>query len=134
MYNRHMLSSYFPLPVPDVTRPWGADCSACVGFCGGHYLEPENAWKCVQEKGMGVCQTKPPSVVLQSVFNLSEKKGEDLLKNENALNDIAKEVLLTPNDVKMWIDNREQGKLLQLEQPKKVHINDESLYISIPSP
>lgn len=97
--------SYFPLPVPDVTRPWGADCSACVGFCGGHYLEPENAWKCVQEKGMGVCQTKPPSVVLQSVFNSSEKKGEDLLKNENALNDIAKEVLLTPNDVKMWIEH-----------------------------
>ena len=97
--------SYFPLPVPDVTRAWGADCSACVGFCGGHYLEPENAWKCVQEKGMGVCQTKPPSVVLQSVFNSSEKKGEDLLKNENALNDIAKEVLLTPNDVKMWIEH-----------------------------
>lgn len=48
---------------------------------------------------MGVCQTKLPSVVLQSVFNLSEKKGEDLLKNENALNDIAKEVHLTPNDV-----------------------------------
>lgn len=59
----------------------------------------------VQEKGMGVCQTKPPSVVLQSVFNSSEKKGEDLLKNENALNDIAKEVLLTPNDVKMWIEH-----------------------------
>lgn len=28
-----------------------------------------------------------------------------MLKNENALNDIAKEVLLTPNDVKMWIEH-----------------------------
>ena len=43
--------TYFPLPIPDTTRPWGADCNVCTGFCAGHYLKPEDAWKSYQEKG-----------------------------------------------------------------------------------
>ena len=37
--------SYFLLPIPDVDRPWGSDCSSCTGFCAGHYKKPEEAWK-----------------------------------------------------------------------------------------
>ena len=120
--------SYFPLP--DVTRPWGADCSACGGFCGGHYLEPEDTWKYIQEKGTDVCQPKPPSVVLQNTFNSSEKKGEDLLENGSGLKDIAKYVLLTPNEVKICIEHlkgiksrRQQGakKAAATRATKKVH-------------
>lgn len=131
--NRHgflLDHPYFPLPVPAVTRPWGADCSACGGFCGRQYLEPEDTWKYIQEKGTDVCQTKPPSVVLQNTFNSSEKKGEDLLENGSGLKDIAKYVLSTPNEVKICIEHlkgiksrRQQGakKAAATRATKKVH-------------
>ena len=96
--------TYFPLPIPDTTRPWGADCNVCTGFCAGHYLKPEDAWKSYQEKGESICQIDPPSLTLQKLFTANVKKNLDLLKDENALRDIAKQVLLTPSEVTMWIE------------------------------
>ena len=33
-------TSFIPLPVVDVSRPWGRpDCEECGGFCHGHYQE-----------------------------------------------------------------------------------------------
>ena len=111
--------TYFPLPIPDTTRPWGADCNVCTGFCAGHYLKPEDAWKSYQEKGESICQIDPPSLTLQKLFTANVKKNLDLLKDENALRDIAKQVLLTPSEVTMWIEHLKAIKARRKKGAKK---------------
>jgi hypothetical protein len=111
--------SYFPLPIPDVDRPWGGDCTSCSGFCAGHYKKPEDAWKSYQEKDKTICQIKPPSVTLLERFDESVKKGFDLLGDENRINELAKQVLLTSNEVKMWLKHLKAIKLRRKEGAKK---------------
>ncbi|CAB4041217.1 Chromatin modification-related YNG2 [Paramuricea clavata] len=111
--------SYFPLPIPDVDRPWGGDCTSCSGFCAGHYKKPEDAWKSYQEKSKTICQIKPPLVTLLERFDESVKKGFDLLGDENRINELAKQMLLTPNEVKMWLKHLKAIKLRRKEGAKK---------------
>ena len=109
--------SYFPLPIPDVDRPWVGNRSSCCGFCSGHYKKPEDAWKTYQEKGKAICQIKPPSVTIQE--HASAKKGSDLLRDENMINNIAKQILLTPNEVKMCLEHLKASKLRRKEAAKQ---------------
>ena len=52
--------SYFPLAIPDDTKPWGAECEQCSGDCAGHYLKPEEAWASFQQHGEKIVQKDPP--------------------------------------------------------------------------
>ena len=73
--------TYFRLPVPDPTGPWGADCSDCQGPCPGHYMKPREAWLHVQVHENKVFQTEPSSVVLQREFDQSIKEGKNINKS-----------------------------------------------------
>ena len=82
-----------PLPVADPERPWGGlTCSECKGFCAGHYLKPENALTCSSEA------SDPPSVVVAQAFKS---------KSINSVDELARKVLLTPEQVQMWITHHE---------------------------
>ena len=52
-------------------------------------------------------------------FDESVKKGFDLLGDENRINELAKQVLLTPNEVKMWLKHLKAIKLRRKEGAKK---------------
>lgn len=58
-------------------------------------------------------------MTIQELFDASEKKGSDLLRDENMINNIAKQVLLTPNEVKMWLQHLKAIKLRRKEGAKK---------------
>ena len=45
------------------------------------------------------------------LFDTSEKKGSDLLRDENVINNVAKQVSLTPNEVKIWLEHLKAIKL-----------------------
>ena len=85
--------SYLPLPVPDSERPWGSQtCSTCKGFCAGHYSKYVDTNDPAALKSI-----KPPSVVLKQKF--SE------LVNKLVTEDDARSVLLSVEDMKIWIDH-----------------------------
>ena len=91
---------HLPLPRVDPNRPWGDEnCNECGGFCTGHYLldsvtdtgDPNWLNDAVQ----------PPSIILKN----RSKDYEHSLDPEAFVSDVAKAVLLAPEDVKLWFDH-----------------------------
>lgn len=111
--------SYLPLPVADPMRPWGSqNCSTCKNFCAGHYstkyvdTNDPAALKCL----------KPPSVVLKQMF--SELGGNPV--TDEFVEDAARSVLLSVEDIKIWIDhlttvveNRKRGAVKAAETRRR---------------
>ena len=101
--------SYLPIPIPDPARPWGStDCSECEGKCYGHFLPPEVAMLSPRQ-GM----IKPPSAYIKEMFD-KLKSGPSELQVE----EVAKTVLLPPEEVSMWLkhlqtikENRKKGAI-----------------------
>ena len=108
-----------PFPVPDPAQPWGSTtCTKCPGFCAGHYLKAEEA-----VKSSAVPAKQPPSMVLKEFFL---KHGDN--PSEAHLENVAKETLLSVNEVQLWMqhlktvdDNRKRGaaKAARTRQNKK---------------
>ena len=112
--------THIPFPIQDPERPWGNDkCPDCSGFCAGHYklslidVSDEAAIKSV---------LKPPSTYIKEVFNIKKSVTEEDIRQ------LAKEVLLPVNEVKIWInhlqsviENRRRGarKAAATRQSKK---------------
>ena len=111
--------TYFPLPVPDPTRPWGADCSGCQGPCPGHYMKPREAWLHVQAHGNKVFQTEPPSVVLQREFDQSIKEGKNIIEDEVKKAKLAKDTHLTVQEITMWLNHLHDVKMRRSKGAKK---------------
>ncbi len=55
-------------------------------------------------------------------FDESVKKGFDLLGDENRINELAKQMLLTPNEVNMWLKHLKSIKLRGKEGTKKAAV------------
>ena len=89
--------SYFPLPVPDPTQPWGnAGCEKCKGVCHGHFLPPQNALM-----SSLLPMSKPPSEILKDAFNqLKERSPSDDLITE-----VAQKTLLSKEEVILWFNH-----------------------------
>ena len=101
---------YIPLPIPDPNQQWGSSsCTKCSGFCRGYHLSPEAALLSNLPK-----QNKPPSTMIKEACN-SLKPDESLA--EATINKLARQCLLSTEEVQMWCDhlvtvkkNRKRGK------------------------
>lgn len=118
-YNGGPLLTYFPFPVPDPSKPWGAECSSCQGQCAGHYMKPQDAWLHAQEHGNKVFQSEPPSVVLQNAFNRAIKLGRDILEDGAEVESLARETHLTLQETLMWLENLKQIRMRRVQGAKK---------------
>jgi hypothetical protein len=102
---------FFPAPTPDPDRPYGnTDCEECSGFCAGHYMKPSKLMSHVKSGGE-LSKTIPPSQVLLKAYKSCTGFPSDVF-----INATAKEVLLKPENVKMWFrhleiveNNRKEG-------------------------
>ena len=119
-YNGGPATSYLPDPIPDPTRPWGSnDCPECPGeTCYGHFMMPDQALLST----LPVVK-KPPSAIIREVF----ERHKDCPLTEDEITSTSKDVLLSPNEVKMWLahlqtvkNNRKRGaKKAALTRQKK---------------
>ena len=95
--------SFVPLPIPDPERGPGAACKSCKDKCNGHYLVPERQYEHFMKHEL-LSSVQPPSKILKEFVkthaNWSEKDLEEL----------AKKCLLDISDVKMWLQNLNNGK------------------------
>ena len=84
--------SYLPIPIPDPKRPWGdRNCASCPGHCSGHYL---NAQDRIKEYYTGNGTTKVSNPPSETFKILTKKATADI--------EIAKQMLLPVDEVKMW--------------------------------
>ena len=91
---------FFPSPTPDPDRPYGnKDCKECVSFCAGHYMKPCEILSYVKS-GKSLPDPIPPSQVLSATFTKCIGFPTD-----DVINSTAKQVLLKPEDVKMWFQH-----------------------------
>ena len=66
--------------------------------CSGHYLKFEDLWEHVSNDGK--MPSEPPSEVLLKEFN-----RHHVIPDDRRLKEIAKEVLLSQDETKMWFDH-----------------------------
>ena len=105
--------NFFPFPTPDPDRPYGNnECAECSGFCAGHYMKPSKLISYVKSAGQ-LSEAIPPSQVLLKAYKSCAGFPSDVF-----INAIAKEVLLKPENVKMWFrhleivdENRRKGAI-----------------------
>lgn len=94
--------SFLPIPTPDPTRPFGNDaCTECSGFCAGHYMKLNELLDYVNS-GNNLPKAKPPSEILLE----AHKKWKGIPDNSAVLA-IAKEALLPPEEVRLWLKHSE---------------------------
>ena len=92
---------FLPLPVPDPKRPWGSkECKNCNGFCTGHFI-------CL-EKVLAIDSSYLPAAYTYLLVLLSRKAFEKAQKESRNLNseeveEVAKQTLLSTEDVEMWV-------------------------------
>ena len=95
-YSGGPLVSYIPLPIPDPSRPWGrTNCDECKGMCYDHFLKPSEALKSTLTP-----MASPPSTAIKEAFEkLTVYPPPD---HELVCNEVAKRVLLSPDQIRMW--------------------------------
>ena len=81
-YTDGPLVSCLPLPVHDVSRPWGSQCSDCKGKCYGHYLNATDTLSSIGTCKSSMCE--PPSIVLEKAFKLKGPSPSDSIIDELA--------------------------------------------------
>lgn len=112
-----------PLPVPDTDRPWGCtSCSTCKGFCAGHYKL--KLVDITNKKELSAVPS-PPSVELKKLFDKS-----DGTISEDAIQDVARKVLLPPEECRIWLnhlqivsENRRRGAKKAAETRRGKRVN-----------
>ena len=117
---------YLPFPFPDPKRPYGGSCETCKDFCCGHYITKlVNITNPQDVKSI----LMPPSVVLKESF--AKQAATEIA---NICPDLAKRVLLSEEDTKIWLNhletivqNRKRGAAkAALTRKKKSSVNSES--------
>lgn len=97
--------TYLPLPVPDEKRSWGINCEKCSPSpCYGHYMDPKEAVNHIDSCSL------PPSVEIAKFFK--EFSAEP---SPTAIDDLAKKVFLSPEEVSMWLQHL---KTVQINRTK----------------
>ena len=114
--------THLPLPLLDPEHPWGnPTCSSCKGFCSGHYT---TQLVDVTDNGALTKIAQPPSVTLKQLFS----SDNNIVFDEEKVQSAAKEVLLPPEECKIWlqhlqtvVENRRRGarKAAATRQAKK---------------
>ena len=105
---------FFPTPTPDPDRPYGnTSCKECVGFCAGHYLKPSKLLSYVKS-GKSLTDPTPPSHVLSQVFKECAGFPTDEIISITAI-----QVMLKPEDVKMWFQHLEIVEVNRRKGAKK---------------
>ena len=96
-YSGGPLISHLSLPIPDPARPWGnASCNECTGTHAGHLLSPQ-----ISLLSPIPPMRKPPSTVIKEKFD----KLKSYPPSESVCAEIAKEVLLSVDNVRMCLDH-----------------------------
>lgn len=95
--------SYLPVPIADPKRCWGQPCDECKGFCTGHYLKPDDHMECVAKYGTDECVFTPPKDQVEAAAKSKCQKNEEWTETE--YNNICKTVLLSTEDVRIWIEH-----------------------------
>ena len=93
---------YVPIPTPDPDRPYGGQCQDCEGVCSGHYLKPDKLWQHANSGGE-LGNPQPPSDVILAVYR--EHKS---VPSEAIIQQVARSVLLSCEEVKFWFDHLHQ--------------------------
>ena len=116
------LLSFFPLPVPDPTRPWGASkCITCKGTCSGHYQKPEDNLVNLQLLGNHATSLTPSTVITETSKNYGGTMSDDQTR------ELASKTLLSTDEVHWYVEhlenvqqNRKKGarKATETEQEK----------------
>lgn len=92
--------SFLPLPEVDPKRPFGSsDCSQCKGVCTGHYLKPEPLRESF-DSGTYITSKPPSEVLLSTMKNLKYE-----IPDETGILELSREVLLSPEDTRMWCEH-----------------------------
>lgn len=92
---------FFPLPVPDISRPWGSsDCSDCKSGCYGHFLKQDKCLKNISEAST-VMSIPPPQAIKEFLQPLRRPPLESEIET------LCRSVLLSEQDVKYWIEHLE---------------------------
>ena len=94
---------YDSVPIPDPSRLWGGECSYCVGFCAGHYLQPDDHKDFVKTNGTSQCMFKPPSAVIKEAFYNIVKSDQTV--TDKQLEDVARRSLLSIEELKMHVEH-----------------------------
>ena len=92
--------SYLPIPVPDPKRCWGQPCDRCKAPCTGHYLNPNEF---VERNGTEKCVFVPTKDQLESAAKLKFDKNEEWTQGD--YENIAKRVLLSAEDARIWVEH-----------------------------
>ncbi len=115
-FNSGPLVTQLPFPIPDPTRCYGNDqCNKCKGFCCGHFMKPESTLTSLLSP-----MRKPPSAVLKEAFDSFQTFPPS--DSEATYSELSKRVMLSVEDVKMWLDhlntiqeNRKKGAIKAAE-------------------
>ncbi len=91
--------SFIPILTADPKRCYGRqNCDECQGLFSGHYLKVEDLWQHVSNGGK--VQAETPSKIILREFN-----RHHVIPEEGRLSEIAQEVLLSYEEVKMGFDH-----------------------------
>ena len=105
---------FFPTPTPDPDRLYGnKDCKECVDVCAEHYMKPCNILSHVKS-GKRLPDPIPPSQVLAETF----KRSNGFPTNDE-ISSAAKQVLLKPEEVRMWFQHLQIVKANRKKGAKK---------------
>lgn len=94
---------YLPIPVPDPKHYWGQPCDRCKGLCTGHYLNPNDHAEFVARNGTEKCVFVPPKDQLETAAKLKFEKNEEWTQAD--YENIAKQVLLSAEDARIWVEH-----------------------------
>ena len=111
--------TYFPLPIPDPAKLWGAECATCQTPCPGHYMKPQETWLYFQNHGDNVFESEPPSLILQREFDKNIKEGKNIIEDKVKVENLARETHLTIEETVMWLNHLRDVKMRRLEGAKK---------------
>ena len=97
--------SFFPYPVIDTKRPYGLNCNECGNNCYGHYVT--NIKELLQMYSAGnAIRAEPPSCIIERFFD--SYQGSVSSVEDSQITKLSKKCLLSPEDVKLWLDNLSQ--------------------------
>lgn len=95
--------SYLPIPIVEPKRCRGQLCDECKGFCTGHYLKPDDHMENVAKFGTDKCVFTPPKDQVEETAKLKCQKKEEWTETE--YNNMCKTVLLSTDDVRIWVEH-----------------------------
>ena len=95
----------------------GGACEQCGDKCAGHYLRSEEHHDFYQPHGRQGMKIKPSSEVIAEARKKAERKGCNLSGKEKLA--LAKETLLTEEDVEMWLQHLSDVSNRRKERAKK---------------